>query len=164
MIHPVDLRELVIIPTLKHIDMYSPAAVNLLLGTAAVESDLGFRLRQVTNSGGYGIGRGIYSIEAATHESIWADYLKYREELKQKIYEIAFMMTPEELIVNLAYSTALARIKYYWSPRKLPPANDIEGLAEMWLDVYNAGGAGKKEVFLQKYEKYVSGFDLIEDN
>ena len=46
-IHPKHLAEYVIRPSLKPLGLYSLEAEQLLLGTAAVESQLGFYLHQI---------------------------------------------------------------------------------------------------------------------
>ena len=57
-----ELRQYVIRPTLKAINLWSIAAENLLLGTAAQESQLGHYLTQVK-----GPALGIYQIEQSVH-------------------------------------------------------------------------------------------------
>jgi len=57
------LRREIIAPALRHIGMWSGAAENLLLGTAAVESRMGTYLRQV----GGGPALGIWQVEPVTH-------------------------------------------------------------------------------------------------
>jgi hypothetical protein len=156
MIDPIQLKEYIIIPVLTKLDMYSEAAVNLLLGTAAVESDMGQFLRQI-----HGPALGIYQMEPSTHLDIWQNYLQFREEMLAKTRKFLIMDLGEDnLIGNLFYATAMARIHYYRSPMKLPAAHDMEGLAKMWRLVYNTnkGAHSYKEAterFILKYNKYV---------
>jgi hypothetical protein len=159
MIDAKQFKKYIITPTLNIINMYSDSAVNLLLGTMAVESDMGTYLHQQGN----GPALGVYQIEPATHDSIWADYLKYKQGLAYKVSKliISFLSEDENLIGNLYYATAIARIKYYWSPKPLPQANDVYGLAKMWRIVYNGNSPAQSDEeainkFIDKYKKYIS--------
>jgi len=62
----------------------------------------------------------------------------------------------EQLIHNLAYATAIARVIYLRKPEALPAAFDIEGLAKYWKDHYNTYlGAGKVEDFVKKLTPFI---------
>jgi len=160
-INPKDLKKHVIEPTLKYLDMYSDSAVNLLLGTAAVESDLGYYLRQKGCEGDTG-AFGIYQMELATHNDILQNYVAYRDWLA---YDIDKFISDDlqvnfdtrfHLISNLAYATAMARVHYYRVPAPLPDPDDKVGLANYWKDHYNSHlGKGTPEKFLEKYETLV---------
>lgn len=153
------LRDLVIIPTLKHIDLHSCSAVNLLLGTAAHESNCGMYIRQKgfnvdSKEGAF----GIYQMELVTHDSLWADYLDYRKELSEKVYglKIYTLTDAENLISNLPYATAMARIKYLTIKDALPDEDDIEGMANYWKKYYNSSkGKGTKQEFIDNYNRYI---------
>jgi len=160
MIQEQDLRELVIQPTLEHIGLYSEAAENLLIGTIKQESAGGRYLKQIN-----GPALGIYQIEPATHQDIYENFLVYKEGLGDKIVELlpAFITeapensgqkyaTEQQLITNLSYATAIARIVYYRRPEALPYSDDIEGLAAYWKQHYNTPlGAGTEEEFIHNY-------------
>jgi hypothetical protein len=144
------LKSFVIVPTLCQIGLHSDSAVNLLLGTCAQESQMGKYLKQVN-----GPALGIYQIEPESHEDIWDNYLRFRPELAKKILAISSHDT-NNLIVNLAYSTAIARIKYLRAPAHLPDANDIEGLANYYKQYYNTPkGAATQQQFIDNYNRYV---------
>ncbi len=149
MLDPRDFRLYIIRPTLVHLDLWSEAAETLLLGTAIVESNLRW-LRQ--KKGGPGLG--IYQVEKVTHDDIWKTYLNKmtKTKLKAKVTWLA-SRTPleEQLIHNLAYATAIARVIYWRKPEALPEAADITGLAKYWKIHYNTYlGAGKEEDFVRK--------------
>ncbi len=144
-----DFRLCVIRPTLIHLDLWSDAAEILLLGTAITESGLRW-LKQ--KKGGPGLG--IYQIEKTTHDDVWKTYLNKltKVKLKAKVTWVA-SRTPlgEQLIHNLAYATAIARVIYWRKPEALPKTNDVAGLAKYWKDHYNTHlGAGKEEDFIRK--------------
>lgn len=150
-----ELRLYVVRPTLQAINLWSEAAENLLLGTAAQESQLGRYLTQMR-----GPALGIYQIEPATHLDVWNNFLHNNATLCEKTLELLSPHNAKNkdpaLITNLAYSTAIARTIYYRAPKTLPAANDIEGLAAYWKKYYNTPlGKGKTTEFISNYEEFV---------
>lgn len=150
------LKEWVIIPTLKQLDMHSEAAVNLLLGTAAQESACGTYLKQL----GAGPARGIYQMEPAAYADIWKNYLVYDMGMSAKVRYFmsdADKGSPESgLITNLAFATAMCRVHYRRVREGLPAANDIAGLASYWKRYYNTvKGKGTEKEFIANYNKYI---------
>lgn len=168
------LKNYIIVPTLQLLgnEFNSNAAINLLLGTAAQESHLGKYLHQLN-----GEALGIYQIEMDTHIDIYENYLQYRSELLDKIttFLISFKLTnsnpilrisyyEQNLIGNLYYATAIARLIYYRVSEKLPEADDIEGLAEYWKKYYNTEkGKGTVKEFVENYKRFVF-LDFLEDD
>jgi len=144
------LRDLVIKPTLQYLGMYSHDAENLMAGTCAVESRMGEYIKQLGN----GPALGIFQMEPATHDDIWDNYISYRRPIADKVKAL---MTPDDphtqLITNLAYATAMARIHYWRQTGKIP--SDLEGQAKYWKDHYNTHlGAGTVEKYIDAYKKY----------
>jgi hypothetical protein len=149
------LREYVIQPILKSVDLHSVSAEQLLLGTAAVETACGQYIHQIG-----GVAYSIYQIEPFSHQDIWINYLAFRKDLGNKIlYACNYVNRPPDtaLIYNLAYATLIARVKYLRSPMALPEPNDVYGMSNMWKSIYNtAGGAGTESKFQDAYLRYVS--------
>lgn len=144
------LRELVIRPALKHIDLWSAAAENLVLGTALVESKAEY-IHQVR-----GPALGLWQMEPATHDDIWANYLRYQHELTDKLDELttpaAITHGAQELIGNLYYGAAMCRILYRRVREPLPSERDAEGMARYWKRFYNTElGAGTVEKALPRF-------------
>lgn len=143
MIDREDLLRGVIIPTLRHLNLYSGAAEALLLGTFYTESTVGSNthLFQLGN----GPARSPYQIEPATHNDVWDNFLKYKATLSNKVYDL-LAPTPtkvEQLVTNLGYATAISRVIYFRVPEPLPSASDYAGLARYWKQHYNTPkGAG----------------------
>ncbi len=137
----------VIIRVLKRSDgLYSDAALALLLGTAAVESDLGTYTRQR----GGGPARGIFQMERPTFDDI-------QTRLKVRYPEITDWIH-EDQETDLHQATIMARLKYRSIPTPLPSADDLQALAEYWKLYYNTPlGAGTIEKFKAKYIKYIEG-------
>jgi len=144
-----DLKHHVIRPSLQKLDLWSKAAENLLLATCAHESLNGFYLKQ---RGGCALS--IFQIEPATHTDVWRNYLTYRPLLAAKVNTLVVAkdnveLREQELITNLAYATAIARIIYLRVPAPLPYANDIPALAQYWKQHYNTStGKGDSQTFI----------------
>ena len=135
---------------------WTESAENLLLGTAAQETNLGRYWKQ-TN----GPALGLYQLEPATHTDLWQNYLRYpnQEDLSQIVQ--AFLcqaFQPEEQLTwNLGYSTATARAIYLRVPEPLPDAQDISGLADYYKRIWNTSkGKATPEQFIQNYKRYVN--------
>ncbi len=146
MLHLPDLRDYVIIPTLKELGMYSPAAVNLLMGTAVQESKLTY-LKQIG-----GPALGIYQMEHETYLDIWRNYLEYKPQIIWHLEE----EISEQMVYDLAYATIMARIHYWRRPEPLPDKDDVEGLAKYWKQWWNSPlGKGTVPQFVLNYNRYV---------
>jgi len=144
-----DLRKLVIRETLRYLDDWSPAAENLLLGTAIQESGMGFCLRE-------GRGYGIYHISANTHRAIWDKYLIDHPEQASRVRGLAgqhsFLEDPQgELTTNLKYATAIAWYVYKRTGKTLPDADDLNGLAEIWHRHFHSRATATPREFTQNY-------------
>lgn len=138
------LRDLVIRPTLKHLELWSPAAENLVLGTALVESKAEY-LRQIQ-----GPALGLWQMEPATHDDIHENYLRYQRDLALRVAELtttaALTDGAMELIGNLYYGAAMCRVHYRRVEEPLPDDRDAHGLAKYWKQHYNTfKGAGTVE-------------------
>lgn len=145
-----DLRNYIVRPTLEHLNLWTQAAENLLLGTAAQESQMGHYLHQVK-----GLALGIYQIEPATHYDIWKNYLAYHSELAEAIYQLG-SPKEEQLIFNLSYATAIARVFYLRVKEPLPDANDLKGLAAYYKRYYNTSrGKATTSDYVKSYKRFV---------
>lgn len=155
MIYPHHLLHDVIEPTLLHVGLYSLSASRLVLGTALVESRATY-LRQHPR----GPALGIYQMEPATLRWLWWDWLPInRPGLRERINELVgawgIDRAPEyQLPINLAYATAMCRVRYLAVPAALPGASDIDGHARYWKKYYNtAAGKGRVEDYVAAYKK-----------
>lgn len=149
MINPEQFRIFVVRPTLKHLDLWSQSAENLLIGTALVESKLTY-LKQF----GAGPALGVFQIEPVTFDDIYFRYLKAKPVLAIAVQKLVMQPWPplEQLTHNLALGCAIARCKYLMDPQPLPDCNDITGLGQVWKRCYNTlAGAGTVEKFVTAY-------------
>ena len=148
------LRELVIVPALAKIDLFSPEAVALVLGTACVESQCGEYIKQI----GTGPTLGIFQIEPATYHDLQCNFLEYRSELKAKLMALYCegMSAEENLTCNLMFQATVCRLIYYRAPEAIP--TDLAGMADYWKKYYNTSkGKGTPEKFMAAYKRYVNG-------
>lgn len=143
-IRPADLRENVIRPALKSSGIWSQDAEELLMLTAAKESQLGYYLHQLGN----GPALSPWQIEPATFDWLreikfpFANPLKYRNA--------------EEMLYDLRLGALAARLRYLTDPEPLPSADDIEGMAKTWKRVFNTvAGKGRWEEARDAYVHYV---------
>lgn len=156
-INAKQLRELIVRPTLEKIALWSPAAENLVMGTAAQESKLGYYLKQL----GKGPALGIYQCEPATHTDV-VDYIESRGKVRwSSVFPhnlIPLGVDHKRLVYDLRYATMICRMHYYRIPEALPEADDIRGLSSYWKRYYNTTkGRGTIAEFIENYEKYVEG-------
>lgn len=142
-------REQIIRDTLEFLDDWSPAAENLLLGTAAQESGLGNDLKS-------GRMLGIYHISPQAHQAIWDKYLINNPDLASRVRGLAgqrsFLRNPHgELVNNLSYATAIAWLIYKRHNLLLPAADNIEALAQLWHRHFHAKASASIEEFVSTY-------------
>ncbi len=152
--NPKQLRELIIRPTLHTLNAWSPAAEDLLMGTAAQESHCGRYIRQVGCSGMVG-AFGVWQMELATARDIYDNYLRYKPELKVAVEKLrgAGQSITDALTSNLAYACALARIHYLRVPGAIP--TDLAGQAAYWKQYYNTKhGKGTVAEYLDNWTRY----------
>jgi hypothetical protein len=152
-INSKDLQEYIIIPVLREFKMWSSSAEKLIIGTSAIETNLGTYLHQIT-----GPALGIYQCEPNTHIDLW-NYINKKPFIKAKVEEvfgINKLPNRSKLIGNLFYATFICRLHYWRIPEALPAFNDIEGLAKYWKKYYNTKkGKGTVKGFIDNYHKYI---------
>ena len=138
--------------TLIAADMHSKNAVELLMGTAAMESHLGTYIKQI-----HGPALGVFQMEPETERDIWKNYLKYRPKYIDAIVRVSNVPMPDAwaLETNLAYQIIMARIHYLRVPHPLPYYTDLQAMAEYWNEFYNCNPAkGHPPQFIISYKTY----------
>ena len=161
-INTKQLIELIIQPTLKELGLYSLAAEQLLAGTCEQESLMGTYLAQFPKP----IAKGLWQMENATHDDIHRNFL-HGKELRLSIYKackmpeynLGVIPDAENMIWNLKYACAMARIHYLRVKEPLPHANDIPAMAAYWKKHYNTHlGKGKESEFIANWNKYCASY------
>lgn len=158
---PSELQHLVIRPTLEYLGEYSQAAQTLLMATAAVESELGFHLKN--DHGGHGLG--VYQISPRGHQIIWDQYLAKDPDLASKVRGLAsqheFLIQPHlELTTNLRYATAIAWMTYKRKQKSLPESDDILAMAKYWRRHFHSRPAHSLDTFIERYHRLIQANDL----
>ena len=175
-INVVHLRDHVIRPVLTYLERKTgepgwsgPAPERLLIGTALAESRGGHWLVQL----GKGPARGIFQMEPATHDGIWKNWLAFRPDQKEAIEDLRTVVIPtwtlklpgavlaDEMVWNMAYAAAMARIRYRRVPQQLPSPDDLGGLGQYWKRYYNTRlGKGRPEEFTDLLRAAVDAFGI----
>ncbi len=152
------LRELIVRPTLKDIDLYSLAAENLVLGTAITES----RLKAIKQYG-KGPALGLWQMEPFTHNDIWRTHLTGQylgARIARLVSPNGARPAAENMVWNLKYAAAMCRVHYLRVRSPLPAPNDALGMARYWKDFYNTRlGKGTVEKALPAFQLAVSSVD-----
>ena len=159
------LRDL-IRETLREVGLYSEDAVELLMLTAAVETDLGYFIKQNN-----GPGLGMFSIEPTTHDDTVYRWLLVKTEkriaLRNRILnafdDVVGAYDPKTLVYNLKYSIVIARLKYYMNPEPIPnlEKDGVVGLARYWKKYYNTeAGDGNINQASAKYVRYAMPIEV----
>lgn len=160
MIDPFQFGLLIVRPALHRLGLQSLAAERLLLGTALVESGLR-HLKQIR-----GPALGFYQIEPATARDLTDNWLRFRPDWAAKIELFVVPSQPRinQLVTNLTYATAIARLIYYRRPEPLPPADDLRGLAEYYKQYYNTPlGKGTPARFMAAVQRHWHGPAFLDD-
>ena len=145
------ILSMVIRPALSKINLWSPSAEELVLGTAIVESGLTY-LRQW----GDGPALGLWQVEPSTQNDLYTNSLNYRPELGSALMELRApnLSIDGEPRHQPIYGAAVCRLCYYRKPDALPEAGDIEGQAAFWKQHYNTPlGKGTVTKYVYKVQK-----------
>lgn len=141
MIDATQARIDIVRPALTLIGMHSPAAEDLVMLTAAVESALGRFVRQHPT----GPALGWCQMEPFTHTDLWESYIRHKVDLARMLAAMVpdchwhsgdAMPRHEALIGNFLYSAAMARVRYRPAKPALPEAGDWPALADYWDRYY----------------------------
>lgn len=156
-------RHLIVRPVLRHLQLWSEPAEQLVLATILHESGgLNF-IDQVTAAeapyvvhgrgaadGGepsWGPAFGVAQIEAPTHTDLWESFLREprRAALKARLCALLadWPVPLHQLASNLSYAVACCRLIYYRRPEPHPALNDWAGLGLYYKRFYNGPGKGK---------------------
>lgn len=156
------LRDLVVLPVLDYMrdisgyNLNTESAVALLLGTAAVESDMGMYIRQYPA----GPARGIYQIEVRSFDDLW-EWASNRPALINTVNAfVSKSPWPLSLQIcgNLYLATAVSRLYYWRVPDSLPVGRDAEPYGIYWKRFYNtAEGSGTVEKFIAAWDRHGVG-------
>ncbi|MRI35426.1 hypothetical protein EOPP23_20920 [Endozoicomonas sp. OPT23] len=134
------------------------------MGTAAVESAMGFHLKQDDHQ-----ALGIFQISPRMHRNIWDRFLATQTDLSSLVRGLAsqreFLAHPHlELATNLSYSAAIAWLVYYRTGKaihKIEP-NDIKAFGKLWHNHFHRHNPGTVESYVESYQLLILGEELEE--
>lgn len=143
------LRELIIHPSLVALNLWSPEAEALVLGTAIQESGLRY-LKQIE-----GPALGLWQMEPATHEDIWENFLNTRRRLSLKILGPYSAPDASRMVWDMAYACMMCRVHYARFPGAIPAT--VDGQALYWKKWYNTHmGAGTIDQYLVNWHRVMA--------
>lgn len=148
----MDSKRVLVIETLRALNLHSDDAVELLLGTAAQESAYFKYRRQL----GGGPALGCYQMEPNTFVDILTNFLAYKPDLKARIMKVSGVtdLKASDLETNDVLATCMCRVHYYRVKEPIPV--DLPGWARYWKQYYNTPkGKGSDVEFIRNYQKYV---------
>ena len=145
----------VIRPALTRMQLWSPAAEVLVLGTALVESELRWLLQRPN-----GPAMGPFQMEPATHFDCWQNWLRFPQnvEIRTSVMRMAThysgdLPDPGEMKFNHLYAAAMCRVKYVRAKPAIPPVKDAAAMAAYHKTFYNSPkGATKVEESIRHFE------------
>jgi len=143
---------LVVRPALEGLDLWSPAAEQMVLCTAVTESGLDY-IEQV----GGGPALGFFQMEPATEKDIWENFLKYKPDLVAKVLSLkaSGMDSTAQLAGNAIYAAAMCRLHYRRVKDPLPSVGDLPAMGAYWKRFYNTHqGAGTVDHFLSAVGRF----------
>jgi len=130
------LKHLVVAPTLEALALSGTAAINLVTGTALAESNAAYLSQQ-----GGGPALGLWQMEPATHDDCWANFLRYWPDANYTRAVTAMLGSDiprvQQLVSNLRYACAMARLRYFRAPDPLPAPQDPLALSRYHKAWYN---------------------------
>ncbi len=149
-------KEEVVNKTLRHMGLYSKSAAQLITGVVWQESGQGEWLKQLGN----GPAVSFIQMEPNTHDDIWENFLKYREELGKTVESLSIKLDgdqkghphPISLMYSLPYQVAMCRCHFLRVKEGLPKEGDVEGMAKYWKKYYNTEeGKGTVDEFIKNF-------------
>lgn len=137
--------------TLQELRLYTPEALQLILGTIAQESHLGKYIEQIK-----GPAKGICQMEPATYNDIWKNYLDFKPDLHDAILRMSVTGDEaDEMRWNLKLAIAMCRVHYLRKKGAIP--HDLQGQAAYWKTHYNTRlGKGTVAQYISNYKRFVS--------
>lgn len=134
-------------PALRHIDLCSQEAVQLVIGTGLAESGLKY-IKQIN-----GVALGLFQMEPATERDILKNFLAFKPQMLKKVMElrlVGHIDGTNDLQSSPLYAAAMCRIHYFRVKGAIPKPGDIVAMAQYWKENYNTiKGAGTIDHFIR---------------
>lgn len=144
----------IIRPALNALGIWSPERECIVLGTGAHESHYQY-IQQI----GGGPALGWWQCEPATHDDIWANYLRYRPALAQPLNQLRNgELSATSLMRYPLYAAALCGVHYQRKQqgKLLPPRDNAELQAALWKQAYNTRlGRGTAQQAMPHFQRAI---------
>lgn len=154
MFNEEQFRLLFVRRALEFLQIWTAESEELLILTCAQESLGGTYVKQ-TN----GDAAGVYQMERATYDYLWATWLPKHSHYAYKALQSVYMQTkpPFEMMMdNIYYATIMARLNYLRFADPIPAAHDVKGLAEYYKKFWNtSAGASTVPQAIMNYTKFM---------
>lgn len=154
-----DIRQYIIAPTLKEIDLWSESSEILIYGTGFVETAYQYLMQIGTPKNG---GISFWQIEPSDYLDACA-YLKNANiHLLQRILTIsncnALPANPMALVWNMKLAVIFCRVHYLRRPEPLPNADNASGFAQLHKKAYNSAmGAANVDKNTSVFQEIIDG-------
>lgn len=164
MIYHKQLRELVIQPALKQVDMYSPSWEEMLIATAAQETLGGYFLKQIE-----GTAVSIYQYMQIPHDNLIRNYIYNKGELTELGSKFMEACGLSPVVINFRYETGIYNLKYasliarlYWKDLEFrkgiepPDPANLTAIWKLYKEYWNTVlGKATISEFFANYNRYL---------
>jgi hypothetical protein len=146
-------HDLILVPTLTSLGLYSKEAAQLVIGTGCQESQFTFIHQE-----GKGQALGFFQCEYNTYRDIVTNSFMYDINMKQRFLAVLGLeLVPEfnTLISNMKLMCLVCRLHYHRFPKDIP--EDLPGQAAYYKQYYNTiMGKATTEEYIENFNKYAS--------
>jgi len=146
-------HDLILVPALTSMGMFSKEACQLIIGTGCQESQFKFIHQE---DGGPALG--FFQCEYATYRTIITDTFMYDINMKHRFLAVlGFELIPEfnSLLWNMKLMCLVCRLHYHRFQSPIPL--DLKGQAEFYKKYYNTPlGEATVEEYIENFNKYAS--------
>lgn len=152
---PQQYLDTAIVPAAQNLGIYTLPHLQIGFGTCGQES--GFQnIRQI----GGGPAIGPFQMEPATHNSLIANFVRYRPHIEAALTKLLGNVQPsiDLLMTNQTYAAMMMYIKYMDCPGAIP--DDLEGQAAYYKKYYNGPGAATTAEYIGKYHRFSAGVNF----
>lgn len=152
---PQGYLDTAIVPAAQNLGIYTLPHLQIGFGTCGQES--GFQnIRQI----GGGPALGPFQMEPSTHNSLIANFVRYRPHIEDALTKLLGNVQPsiDLLMTNMVYAAMMMFIKYLDCPGEIPDA--LDGQAEYYVRWYNAGGKATTAEYIANYQSFSAGVNF----
>jgi len=138
-INPQQFLNIVCVPACQKLQMLSQDALGLMMGTAAIESQMGRYLVQVSLNGGKVTAGGYspFQMEEITHDDCWKIVITPNSNICDIMIKNGGRQDASAMATNLLYAAMMCRIQYSRFKEKLPTYTDSNAVYTYYKKYWN---------------------------